>query len=287
MNDLSKRLLVALIGIPISIYLIIAGGLLFASVIAIISSITLWEYYKLTEKKNITPHVKFGLSVNVILIIAVYFATVNQLFSNPAILVLMTLSVITIIALSITLWSKNPNSLINFSVTIAGILYVTFSFSFLILIREFFTKSDPKMSNHFSAMLLLCIIFSIWICDSAAYFVGKSIGKHKLFHSVSPKKTWEGAIGGFFGGVLAMIGFANVPFLLGGSPLIHAAIIGAIIGTIGQIGDLAESKLKRDADVKDSSALLPGHGGALDRFDSIMFVVPAVFIYLYIVYLLR
>jgi phosphatidate cytidylyltransferase len=283
LNDLSKRLLVALIGIPISIYLIIAGGLLFASVIAIISSITLWEFYKLTEKKNITPHIKFGISFNIILILYEYAIIVNPGHKNFSI-IFIVISIFALISLSITLWSKTPNSLINFSVTVAGILYVTFSFSFLILIREFFVyQADGThfIDNNRSAMLLLCTIFSIWICDSAAYFVGKSIGKHKLFPSVSPKKTWEGAIGGFFGGVLAMIGFANIPFLLGGFPLIHAAIIGAIIGTVGQIGDLAESKLKRDAEVKDSSALLPGHGGALDRFDSIMFVVPAVFIYIY------
>jgi phosphatidate cytidylyltransferase len=106
------------------------------------------------------------------------------------------------------------------------------------------------------------------------------IGRHKLLERVSPKKTWEGAIAGF---VFSIISFVGCSFLLiKGLPLIHAIIAGAIVGTIGQIGDLVESLLKRDAAVKDSSNLLPGHGGALDRFDSIIFVMPVIFIYLII-----
>jgi phosphatidate cytidylyltransferase len=116
------------------------------------------------------------------------------------------------------------------------------------------------------------------VCDSAAYFVGRAFGRHTLFERVSPKKTWEGAIAGFFFAVGAFLlaRFLVLPYL----SVSDALICGTIVGLFGQIGDLAESLLKRDAGVKDSSQLIPGHGGVLDRFDSIMFVAPLIFLYL-------
>jgi phosphatidate cytidylyltransferase len=119
---------------------------------------------------------------------------------------------------------------------------------------------------------------SIWICDTAAYFGGLSMGKHRLFLRVSPKKSWEGAVWGFAGAVATMVLFQYtlLPYLA-----FHQAIImGVIIGIFGQVGDLIESLLKRDADVKDSSGLLPGHGGVLDRFDSLIYVSPILYLYI-------
>ena len=120
---------------------------------------------------------------------------------------------------------------------------------------------------------------SIWICDSAACFLGTAFGKHKLFPRVSPNKSWEGAVAGFIFAIVAMIAAKAV--VLDELNLTDAVVIGFIIGTIGQIGDLVESLIKRDAGVKDSSQLIPGHGGIFDRFDSLLFTSPAVYIYLY------
>jgi phosphatidate cytidylyltransferase len=116
------------------------------------------------------------------------------------------------------------------------------------------------------------------MCDSAAYFTGLAIGKHKLFPRVSPKKTWEGAVGGGLASILTVMGLFF--WLMPNVPVIHSVMIGVIIAVFGPIGDLAESWLKRDAVVKDSSHILPGHGGILDRFDSMLFVAPLVVIYL-------
>jgi phosphatidate cytidylyltransferase len=129
-------------------------------------------------------------------------------------------------------------------------------------------------------LLFLFILFSVWISDSAAYFIGKSFGKHKLAPRVSPKKTWEGAVAGFVGGAGGFLLLSL--FFLSSLPIMDSIVIGVIIGTVGQIGDLAESQLKRDAGVKDSSALIPGHGGILDRFDSLLFIMPVVALYLLI-----
>jgi phosphatidate cytidylyltransferase len=131
---------------------------------------------------------------------------------------------------------------------------------------------------RWGGLTIIAIFASIWICDSAAYFAGRAIGRHKLFERVSPKKTWEGAIAGFVGAVLAFVAAKALvlPYLSFSS----AIICGAIIGSFGQLGDLVESLMKRDAGVKDSSALIPGHGGIFDRFDSLLFVSPLLYFYL-------
>ncbi len=130
-------------------------------------------------------------------------------------------------------------------------------------------------------MFIISILVTIWVCDSAAYFVGKSIGKHKMSKLVSPNKTWEGAIAGFMFAVA--IAVASKYLVLPNLSIKMALGTGVIVGTIGQAGDFVESLFKRDAGVKDSSHLIPGHGGVFDRFDSLLFSAP--FIYLMLKYL--
>jgi phosphatidate cytidylyltransferase len=177
--------------------------------------------------------------------------------------------------------------------TVAGVLYMTFLLGPLLLLREFasviqmfhtFGMEGNYLNNPIFlegktwGIFVIIIFFTIWICDSAAYFIGKAYGKNKLFQRVSPNKTWEGAIAGFVFAILSFYAFGY--FFLPNLPSVHAIILGFIVGTAGQIGDLSESQLKRDAEVKDSSNIIPGHGGVLDRFDSIMFVSPVILIYL-------
>ncbi|MFB3056342.1 MAG: phosphatidate cytidylyltransferase, partial [Ignavibacteriaceae bacterium] len=127
-------------------------------------------------------------------------------------------------------------------------------------------------------LLIISIFASIWICDSAAFFGGTSLGKHKLFPRVSPNKSWEGAIFGLLFAVIAMV--ISKVIIIDFLSWLDVIIIGIIVGIIGQIGDLIESLFKRDAGVKDSSALIPGHGGIFDRFDSLLYSAPAVFLYI-------
>ena len=149
--------------------------------------------------------------------------------------------------------------------------------SFFILLREI--TLDTEISYLTGAWLVFTIFGSIWACDTGAYFVGSSIGRHKLFPRVSPKKSWEGAIGGLLTAILVCVGLKILlmPHLL---RFIDCIVIGSIVGIFGQISDLIESLFKRDAGVKDSSNILPGHGGILDRFDNPIFVVPMVYLYL-------
>ena len=174
------------------------------------------------------------------------------------------------------LFRNNGSSIQNLGATLLGVFYLGIFGSTLVGIREFYPNIDG-LYNH-GGYLIISIFASIWICDSAAFFGGTAFGKHKLFPRVSPKKSWEGAIFGFVFVILAMILAKNI--VLDFLSLKDAIVIGFIIGTLGQIGDLIESLLKRDAGIKDSSNLIPGHGGIFDRFDSLFYSSPIIYLYL-------
>jgi phosphatidate cytidylyltransferase len=176
------------------------------------------------------------------------------------------------------LFKGYPNPLVQVSVTLAGATYIGFGLGSFFGIREIlFNVNDSSQSASFFLIMMLA---SIWICDSAAFFVGKPFGRHKIAESVSPNKSWEGGIAGL---VAAIAAWLVARAFIGGFEEVSvstAIAMGIIVGVFGQIGDFAESMLKRDAGVKDSSTLIPGHGGVLDRIDSILFVAPLTYLYL-------
>lgn len=127
---------------------------------------------------------------------------------------------------------------------------------------------------------VLLVLIMTMVCDSSAYFVGTAWGKHRLYPAISPKKSIEGAIGGLLGSVLAAL--AAHMWLVPYTSWLDCLMVGVLAGTCGQMGDLFESMLKRSANIKDSGTIFPGHGGMLDRIDSLLFSFPAVYAYLYI-----
>ncbi len=295
MTELGKRVIVGAIGIPLAMAIIYFGGYLFAAVVFIISAIALWEFYSLAEAKQMQPIKKTGIIFGLIMQLTLSIIMLENYNFELSYIILAELILFIMIIFFFRIGIGTDKSFTSLSSTVAGVLYIPFFLSFLIALRNatkiqtldieglsqipaFLGDNDPDAA---AALLLISILFSIWICDSAAYFVGKAVGKHKLAPKVSPKKTWEGAIAGFVAGAASAVFFASL--LLPEFPTLHAIMIGSIVGTIGQAGDLAESLLKRDAGVKDSSRILPGHGGFLDRFDSILFVMPAVFICLVLI----
>jgi phosphatidate cytidylyltransferase len=284
----------------------LAGGFYFFAFIALISGFALHEYYTLAHAKGMKPQVLpglvFGFCVNVVFIfdkLRVGWLGGNGM--NVPIPVMAQLFLIEFllfvpIILLVELFRNKGPALSNIAATVTGVCYVSLSFGSLVGLRELFVPNDFPFSTYFSlvgtaipeelvaqvyrwgAFTVIAVFASIWTCDSVAYFVGRKFGKHKLFERVSPNKTWEGAIGGFIGAVTAFLiaGAIALPYMSLG----NALICGCIIGVFGQLGDLVESLLKRDANVKDSSSLVPGHGGVLDRFDSLLFVAPLIFFYL-------
>ena len=151
---------------------------------------------------------------------------------------------------------------------VLGIAYLALPLSFLTILAEF----------EQGRLWLLFLLVVIWSNDTFAYFIGKNLGKHKLAPVISPRKTIEGAVGGIIGG--ALVGIVFVHFTGLSARLVETAAITVVIGLVAMIGDLAESLIKRAANVKDSGTIIPGHGGVLDRIDSLIFPVPLLYFYL-------
>lgn len=302
MSNHLKRLLVALVAIPVIIYVTIKGGFVFFLFATLISSFALLEFYGLAKAKGARPLRALGLITGCFVLLAFFNNNLFELFGNwfgsapkseSQFLLIVFLTAIPVIGL-VELFRNNGSALNNLSTTIFGVAYVSLFFGTLVGVREVFTPlhvpvvrlmPSEFMSTELNERLYLwggytvvSIYTMIWVCDSAAYYVGKSIGKHKLFPRVSPNKSWEGAIAGFLFAVATSI--AAKYLVLDYLQLQQAIVLGVIVGLFGQLGDLFESLLKRDAGVKDSSNIIPGHGGILDRFDSLLFVSPIVYLYL-------
>jgi phosphatidate cytidylyltransferase len=160
----------------------------------------------------------------------------------------------------------------SWALTLGAALWLGWLISHFVLIRE---MSSPFGLGTGTRWLVVTFL-ATWVTDSAAYFVGKAVGRHPFAPYLSPKKTWEGTVGGWIGGV---VGTALVAHWLVELPWMHGLILGALVGIAATLGDLAKSMVKRQMKVKDFSALIPGHGGMFDRIDSLLFVAPVVYYY--------
>ena len=268
-NNLLARLAIAAVFIPIIFVLVLIGNIPFLVFIELLVVTGIFEFCKIAEVKEISfPKLPFVL-IGMIFPICSYFLRGRGFLS----LIVMSLVVIT---LMVVLAGKVERGIGKISSFVFGTIYIPLGFSFLVLIRQlpFWYGENYKMG----ALWIIFVLLSVWSCDTFAYFVGVAIGKHPLSPQISPKKTWEGAVAGFLGAILA------APFcyflFFKKAPLAHLLVISIIVGIFGQIGDLLESLLKRNANVKDTSNLIPGHGGVLDRFDSLLFVSPIIYVYL-------
>jgi len=273
-KKLGLRALVAIFGIPLILFTIYKGGYPFLLLVLLINVVSQYEFYKLAEKKDAYPLTYIGIIIGIGMTLMFYFQGIEKswliLFGGI------------IIILLIELFRNKPNDTLNIATTVLGILYPATLFSFLILIREFPHKVG--IEYKLGGLYVLVVLVTIWICDTAAYFVGSAFGKHKLFERASPKKTIEGGVAGFVFSLITVYVFSLIyPDLFS---LFQYLIIGAIIGIFSHIGDMIESIFKRDAGVKDSSAILPGHGGFFDRFDSPTFLAPIMYFYLVLIFYL-
>ena len=266
-TNTAKRVIVSVIAIPVVLAVSYIGSYVFFSFVVAVALISFYEFSLLAKNKGISVNIWIGF-------FSLIFLAVNQ-FNNvfdtyPFVLVLM------IIVSAVELFRNKNSAINNIGATLLGIFYIGAFASSLIAIREFY----PAVGYFYlrGGYVIISIFITMWICDSAAFFGGTAFGKHKLFIRVSPNKSWEGAVFGFIFALIAMILLKEI--LLGFLPWSTVIAFGIIIGTVGQIGDLIESLFKRDAGVKDSSSLIPGHGGIFDRFDSILFTAPVILLYL-------
>ncbi len=266
---MTKRILSALIFIPAAIALVVyAPPWLFLTALGVIGSLCLYEYYGITGRMGFEGQPWLGH--------ASFWILLGGFHSN--LLAAEALLAGVILALFVAaMWRRVEMRarVQTLMVNLLGIFYLTFCLYPALPIRFDFGSSTGMMW----IMILLAVI---WAGDIAAMFAGKAFGRTLFAPAISPKKTNEGAAAGLLAGIAAAVLLQR--FLLGDLPLIHVTIASLLIGTFGQLGDLAESMLKRAAQVKDSSAIIPGHGGVLDRVDSLLFAIPVLYIYLSALY---
>lgn len=267
MSNKITRILVAIFAIPLLLGVSYIGGIPFLIFILAIGLVSFYEFSIMLKNKQIFTSRIIGFISVALIILNAYF----HLFSFE----ILFLTMIPLL-LFIELFRNKESAINNIAATLLGIFYMGFFASTLIGIREFY--NDVPLSYSNGGYIIITIFITLWMTDSAAYFIGTAIGKHKLFPRVSPNKSWEGAIAGF---VFAIITLVDIKvFLFSFLSWTDVVAFSVIIGVFGQIGDLIESLLKRDAGVKDSSSLIPGHGGIFDRFDSLLFSAPLIFLYL-------
>jgi len=173
------------------------------------------------------------------------------------------------------LYNPSPNPFIQIGLQLMGWLYLAIPFTFV-----YFMVFNPFTGYRYDATLIIGFFIMLWTNDTFAYLFGRFFGRNKLFKSVSPKKTWEGYIGGTLATFTSAFFIANHSNMM---HMVHWLVIAGIVSTFGAWGDLVESLFKRAAGVKDSGSIMPGHGGLLDRFDSVIFSVPIVVLYLYLI----
>ncbi len=224
------------------------------------------EFYQLTENKGVKPQKALGFIMSLGIFSSSILFFINKELSFISLNIVLILSFLLFAA---ELFRNKEISFVNLGTTLLGVIYVALPLSLLSFLAY-------NSNNEYNYHLILSLFILVWLSDVGGYFAGINFGKHKLLERVSPKKTWEGAVGGL---VLCVIGAYTLSFFF---PLMNTykwLSLGVIVCVSSVIGDLIESMLKRSANVKDSGNILPGHGGILDRFDSLLFVVPIVYIF--------
>lgn len=228
------------------------------------------EFYQLVRKANSSPQIISGMIASILLFVACY---INARFHQNIIFLLFVLSVVAIPI--IELYRKKENPFANIAFTIMGLAYIALPFSL------FNYMTYPFNDSRFHSEIVLGIFLMVWANDSGAYLIGVNFGKHRLFERISPKKSWEGSIGGAVASLIVAYICSIFCFDLS---MWEWLFMGAIVVIFGSLGDLIESLLKRSIQIKDSGNILPGHGGILDRFDAILLVSPVVFVFLQVIH---
>lgn len=261
------RYLTILIGAPLVILLFIYANQLIINIfVSIVSIITLREYYECFKRTGKAKPTQWVGYLNCILITILQFVDKEKLYATMLIVLAMSMLILFIEQII----TGGKKTIVDIMVTIFGIAYVPFLLVFFTLLRD----KQPM------GLIYIAYIFtSAWGSDTFAYLIGKKFGKHKLT-PISPKKTVEGAIGGIVGALLFSLVYTVVinNFMHLSINYLHIAIITSVLAIIGEIGDLAASGIKRYCGIKDFSDLLPGHGGMLDRIDSLLLITPFAYI---------
>ena len=244
----------------------------FTALMVIFGVLAALEFYRMVANVKSPPLTYFGLVWTAFLILSrnSELLSLLEVHFNPDLLTPLLLTSAVILSLiGLLLRRRKEGAFTSWVWTMAGILYIGWLLSHLVALRGL---DDGRNWGFF-------VLFVTWVSDTTAFLIGRKFGRHKLAPNISPGKTWEGAIGGICGAIImSILFFTRTPFQL---PLAYwqAIPLSVLVSILGQVGDLTESLLKRDMGVKDSGKLMPGHGGILDRFDSVIFAGIVVYYY--------
>lgn len=293
MSELALRILFSVVAAPLALWIVIAGGAPLAALLAIVSALGAWEFFRLARAAGARPLDDVGIALAGLLPLAIHAHYLGVFTVRPA---LGALVVLCIMAATIWLRGVEGRALGAAATTIFGVVYAAgmLGFGYAIRYHDTVAGYDVVGASHLSigalrvaiapgGILLVFPLVLTWASDIGAFIVGRTIGGRKLIPSVSPGKTVSGAVGGLAASMLVSYFFARgvlVPMAHLGFTPGGALLFGALISIAAQTGDLFESLLKRESGVKDSSHIIPGHGGILDRFDSLIFVMPVAYLLL-------
>lgn len=262
-----KRVATAVVFIPLFVWIVMrAPGWVFPALIGAVAAVALWEFYRLFEHAGQPCSSRLGLALGVTLVASFAMPGASAAIVPAGPVLVLSLAVAVIVAAPIATGGKPVTE--GVALTLLGVLYVGWFLGHALLLR----RLDD------GAALVLLLVGVTWIGETMAYAVGSVVGRHKLVPAVSPGKTVEGAVAQLVASIVAAVALGPgwlLPNWSGGV----AVGAGAILGVAGQLGDLAESAIKRSVGVKDAGGLIPGHGGVLDRIDGLLFNVPALYYY--------
>lgn len=267
-RNLITRTAVAVVAVPALLWIVLTGGYAIAAFALILSLLGSWEWIRIARLEQMRGLAALTILGPTTLLVLLWFQL--DAWWSPA-LITFTLAAF-VVAMSGS-W-ETEGAIRSVGGAVLGIVYVGL-FGLMIPI----SRGIGDIAAQDGQRLIATAFVIVWMTDSLAYFGGSSFGRHRLAPRVSPKKSWEGAIAGFFGGILGAL-FGRWLFGIDTFGMMEISAFGAVVGILGQIGDLAESMVKRDAGIKDSSSLIPGHGGVLDRFDSFLFTLAIIWIWL-------
>jgi len=274
-SELTRRIIFALIAAPAGIAVIYLGDWALATMLAILSALGAWELFRFSKETGVKAFEPAGIALAALIPLAVHASRLG-VYNLP----LTGMIAIVLLLFASTIWYRGVSGrpLSAVAITVFGIIYAS------LITYVYALRYHPYAVGAVAGTLVAVLpVLLTWATDIGAYAFGRMFGKRKLMPSVSPGKTVAGAMGGLILTVIAClvyVRFLLMPYAQLGLTVAGAVAFGIIVSVAGQTGDLAESLLKREAGVKDSSTLLPGHGGILDRFDSLLFVLPIAYLVL-------
>ena len=293
MSELALRIVFSLVAAPLALWIVLAGGAPLAALLAIVCAIGAWEFYRIARAAGARPFDDAGIAIAGLVPLAIHASYLGLFTVRPAFAAIVVMAL-----MAATIWLRGVDGkpLGAVATTLFGVVYTAgmLGFGYAIRYHDTVAGYDAVAGRHLSlglldiaitpgGVLLMFPLLLTWASDIGAFFVGRAIGGRKLIPSVSPGKTMSGAAGGLAASMAVAWAYARgvlVPVAhLGFTPW-GVLLFGALISVAAQVGDLFESLLKRESGMKDSSRVIPGHGGVLDRFDCLTFVLPVAYLLL-------